>query len=157
MNRRLGEESIRQATAADLDAVLELWARAGAEPTVTDAPGPLALLLETDPLALLVADWADRLVGSLIVGWNGWRGSFYRLTVDPGHRRRGLALRLVREGERQLRSRGAVRLDAIVVPDQAAMRFWGAAGYERQPDRSRFVRNLPPAGSGELGQAQHDV
>jgi ribosomal protein S18 acetylase RimI-like enzyme len=110
---------------------------------VTDALQPLHVLLDTDPQALLVADTSGEVVGSLIVAWNGWRGSFYRLTVRPDHRRRGLATRLVREGETRLRKRGAARLDAIVASDDAAaMSFWGAAGYEHQHSRSRFVCNL---------------
>jgi len=48
---------------------------------------------------------------------------------------------LLREGERRLRERGAVRLTAIVAEDDpTAMSFWQAAGYTRQRDRARFVR-----------------
>jgi ribosomal protein S18 acetylase RimI-like enzyme len=114
-----------------------------ATPSTTDNVGALRRLLTTDPQALIVADARGEVVGSLIAAWNGWRGSFYRLAVHPGHRRRGLATLLVREGEKRLRDRGAVRLDALVAVDQpAALSFWSAAGFERQSDRSRFVRNL---------------
>lgn len=52
----------------------------------------------------------------------------------------GLATMLLRAGERRLRERGAVRLTAIVADDETdAMRFWRAAGYERQQHRARFV------------------
>jgi ribosomal protein S18 acetylase RimI-like enzyme len=99
--------------------------------------------LAVDPQALLVADANGDLVGSLIAAWNGWRGSFYRLAVHPDYRRRGLATRLVREGEKRLRDRGAIRLDAVVSADElGAMGFWNAVGYEHQRDRSRFVRNF---------------
>jgi ribosomal protein S18 acetylase RimI-like enzyme len=88
-----------------------------------------------------VAEAGGEIIGSLIAAWNGWRGSFYRLAVRPDHRRRGLATRLVREGERHLRDRGARRLDAIVDSDELmAMDFWRATGFELQHDRSRFVR-----------------
>ncbi len=123
--------------------MLDLWALSHANPTVTDRIEPLLSLLTADPQALLVGDIRGEMVGSLIAAWNGWRGSFYRLAVHPDHRRRGIATLLVREGERRLRSRGAIRLDAIVASDEpAAMRFWRAAGYVCQPDRSRFVRNF---------------
>jgi ribosomal protein S18 acetylase RimI-like enzyme len=50
---------------------------------------------------------------------------------------------LLREGERRLRERGAMRLTAIVAYDEAgAMGFWRAVGYEHQPDRARFVRHV---------------
>jgi ribosomal protein S18 acetylase RimI-like enzyme len=96
------------------------------------------------PRALLLAETDDgEIVGSLIVGWNGWRGSFYRMAVDPSHRRGGLATALVRAGEERLRALGARRLDAIVeTHEPGAMAFWASAGYELQTSRSRFVKNL---------------
>lgn len=123
--------------------MLALWALSGSVPSVTDNAESLRRLLAVDASAVLVARVGEDVVGSLIVGWNGWRGSFYRLAVAPEHRRLGLATALVREGEHRLRERGAVRLDAIVATDDvAAMGFWTAAGYQRQNERSRFVLNL---------------
>ena len=143
MNRRLNGWSIRDGRREDLERLLELWAISGAQPTVSDSLEPLDALRAFDPRALLIADGDQAVVGSLIAAWNGWRGSFYRLAVHPDARRRGLATRLVREGERRLRERGALRLDAIVASDQtAALGFWRAVGYERQGDRARFVRNF---------------
>ncbi len=143
MNRRLSDWRIRDGTAEDLGAVLELWSSSGAEPTVTDAIEPLRALLDADPGALLLADSDGAVIGSLIAAWNGWRGSFYRLTVHPDRRRDGLATALVREGERRLRELGAARVDAIVdAHEPAAVGFWSAFGYERQVSRTRFVRNF---------------
>ncbi|HWX97642.1 MAG TPA: GNAT family N-acetyltransferase [Solirubrobacteraceae bacterium] len=110
---------------------------------MSDTPEGLAALLETDRQALLVAESERRLVGSLIAAWDGWRGSFYRLAVHPSRRREGIATALLREGERRLRERGAVRLTAIVAEDEPlAFEFWEAAGYERQPNRVRFLRHF---------------
>jgi ribosomal protein S18 acetylase RimI-like enzyme len=132
---------IRSAGEEDIAAVLDLWVMAGSVPSVSDSPEGLARLLATDPQALLVAELDGVLIGSLIAAWDGWRGSFYRLAVSPEYRRRGLATMLLREGERHLAERGAVRLTAIVADEQAsAMGFWRAAGYERQQHRARFVR-----------------
>lgn len=138
-----GDLVTRPACPEDVDAVLLLWRRAQTLATVTDRRESVELLLDHDPDALLVAERSGRLVGSLIAGWNGWRGSFYRLAVDPDERRRGVASALLAAGERRLRSRGARRVDAIVAADEeAAAAFWSAAGYERQPDRWRFVRTF---------------
>jgi ribosomal protein S18 acetylase RimI-like enzyme len=134
---------IRDAGRQDLDALLALWEGACAPATVSDNVRPLVELLAFDPHAIVLADAESTVVGSVIAAWNGWRGSFYRLAVMPQHRRLGLATALVREGERRLRERGALRLDAIVTADDAAaMGFWAAAGYRPQDDRTRFVRNL---------------
>jgi ribosomal protein S18 acetylase RimI-like enzyme len=133
--------TIRTAGEEDIKAVLELWIVAGSVPSVSDSPEGLARLLATDSQALMVAERDGVLVGSLIAAWDGWRGSFYRLAVAPAHRRKGLATTLLREGERRLRKRGAVRLTAIAADDEeSAMAFWQAVGYERQQHRARFVR-----------------
>ena len=135
--------TIRCATRADLAAVLELWEVADVRPSATDSIESLRTLLAADAQALLVADACGELVGSLIAAWNGWRGSLYRLAVRPDEQRRGLATLLVREGERRLRERGAVRLDAVVAADEvAAAAFWSAVGYVRRDDQARFVREL---------------
>jgi ribosomal protein S18 acetylase RimI-like enzyme len=135
--------SIRSGAEADVEAVLALWKAGDGPVTPTDDADALGRLLSRDGSALLIAEAGDELVGSLIVGWDGWRGSFYRLAVDPGWRRQGLATALIRVGEERLQALGARRLTAIVVgDDDVAAGFWKAAGYERQVNRGRFVRML---------------
>lgn len=125
--------------------MLDLWRRAEASPSPTESAEDVGGLLLRDPEALLLAETDDgEVVGSLIVGWDGWRGAFYRLAVDPEHRRRGLATALVRAGEERLRALGARRLNVTVETHEAdAMAFWASAGYELQASRSRFVKNQP--------------
>jgi ribosomal protein S18 acetylase RimI-like enzyme len=135
--------TIRNATEGDISTVLDLWVAADSVPTVTDSRDGLVRLLRADPGALLVAEHAGIVVGTLIAAWDGWRGSFYRLAVSPEHRRRGLATMLLREGERRLHECGAVRLTAIVADQESgAIGFWRAAGYERQQHRARFVHHI---------------
>lgn len=123
--------------------MLELWRRAGGSRSSTESAGDVLGLLGRDPEALLVVEADGVLVGSVIVGWDGWRGTFWRIAVDPSHRRAGLGISLVRAGEERLRGLGARRLQAIVETDHPdAMAFWSAAGYDLQAEHSRFVRNL---------------
>jgi ribosomal protein S18 acetylase RimI-like enzyme len=127
----------------DFAAVLSLWREAASLPTATDSEDGLELLHRHDPESLLVAEADGAIVGSLIAAWDGWRGSFYRLAVHPGWRRKGIAASLVRAGEARLEALGAVRLTAIVAADEtAAQSLWKTVGYERQAARSRFVRML---------------
>lgn len=122
--------------------MLGLWAGAGNSPSISDSSEGLGGLLQADPQALLLAERDGVLVGSLIAAWDGWRGSFYRLAVAPEHRRKGIATALLRAGEQRLCELGALRLTAIVVgEDVGASAFWQRAGYERQPDRVRYVRH----------------
>jgi ribosomal protein S18 acetylase RimI-like enzyme len=132
--------TIRNGVAADLAAVVALWRADASEPSGTDGEGALGGLLDRDADSLLVAEAGGEIAGSLIAGWDGWRGSFYRLVVNRHWRRRGMATALVRAGEDRLHSLGAVRLTAIVTDDQGAgVALWEALGYSRQPGTSRFV------------------
>jgi len=132
--------NIRAAVPADFQGVLDLWRVAEAEPTHTDDLNSLDRLLTFNPSALLVAQTGDDLVGSVIAGWDGWRGSIYRLAVAPDYRRRGIGRDLIDAAVARLREAGARRLQAIVVEgDAQATGFWGAGGWERQADRARFV------------------
>jgi ribosomal protein S18 acetylase RimI-like enzyme len=133
--------TIRAARAADVPGVLALWREADVEPSHTDDVQSITRLLQHDPKALIVADAAGRVVGSVIAAWDGWRGSVYRLVVAPSHRRRGLGGRLVLEAQRRLAEDGATRLQAIVIEtDAQATGFWRATGWEQQVERLRFVR-----------------
>ncbi len=137
------ELTIRSATRRDIGDVLALWRSAGSVPTVSDTTDAVASLLQHDADALVVAELSGRIAGTVIVGWDGWRGSLYRLAVVPDQRRRGIASALVREGERRLRDRGARRLTVIVVEDdEHAMAFWCSTGLTRQARRARFIRNF---------------
>jgi ribosomal protein S18 acetylase RimI-like enzyme len=123
--------------------VLELWRRAGAEPSVTDRADALRRRLARDRDIFLLAWDRGRLVGTLLGGWDGWRGHLYRLAVDPACRRRGIARRLVREVEARLRRLGAVRIDGIVVQrNRAASAFWGELGYRRHVEVARYVKDV---------------
>jgi ribosomal protein S18 acetylase RimI-like enzyme len=135
---------VRRGEDADVPAVLALWAAArSANASTPDTPESLERLLATDPGALLVAERDGAIVGALIAAWDGWRGGMYRLAVAPAHRRRGIALALVRAGEARLAERGAPRITALVAREDAdAVALWAAAGYAHDPTIARFVRSL---------------
>ncbi len=133
--------TIRAGYHSDIESVLDLWAQAEAEPTHTDDVTSLGNLIEHDPSALIVAVDADRIVGSVIAAWDGWRGSVYRLVVAPRHQRLGLGRQLLDEAESRLSAAGALRLQAIVVETEPkAKGFWQASAWEQQVHRLRFVK-----------------
>jgi ribosomal protein S18 acetylase RimI-like enzyme len=135
---------LRTGRPSEIEAVLDLWRRAEASPSSTESAEDVEGLLARDPDALILAESGGEVVGSLIVGWDGWRATFYRLAVDPAHRRHGLATALVRAGETHFHALGARRLNAIAESHKpGAMAFWASAGYELQTSRSRFVKSLP--------------
>ena len=124
--------------------VLELWRRAEAIPRPTDTLPELVRIVREHPATLLVGEESGRLIGSVIAGWDGWRGGIYRLAVLPECRRRGVAQALVAEAERRLAARGARRLSAMVARDEPqAVAFWNSAhGWQREPRWQRYVKEL---------------
>ncbi|HET6296861.1 MAG TPA: GNAT family N-acetyltransferase [Kribbella sp.] len=143
----------RPATAADAEAVMTFWATAAEDshrpPDSTDAvlrlitrdPEALILAIDNEPVSDGVSD--GLIVGSIIVGWDGWRCHLYRLAVAPTHRRRGIARTLITLAEDRFTSYGGTRADAMVLDDNAdAHPTWTAAGYTPQPNWSRWTKPL---------------
>ncbi len=135
---------VRPCAAQECERVLALWRRADAVPSATDTLDEVRRLVREHPGSVLVAEDEGALLGTVIAGWDGWRGSIYRLAVVPERRRRGIAATLVREAERRLAARGARRLMALVATDEtAAVAFWDRApGYARDPRYVRYVKML---------------
>ncbi len=136
--------TIRDARVEDIAAVLELWHKSEARPSLTDNEAVVRTLIETNPGGLFLAVVGDKVVGAVIATYDGWRGNIYRLAVDTDYRRRGLARAMVAESEARLRARGARRLTALVESDHPwATGFWDGAGYQRDPGMLRYFKNLP--------------
>jgi ribosomal protein S18 acetylase RimI-like enzyme len=144
------ETIIRPARTDELAAVLRLWHEADVTPpSVTDSIEGLTRLTNEPCGILLVATIDSRIVGSVIGGWDGWRGNIYRLAVTPEYRRRGLARRLVVEISSALFAKGAQRVSALVEHEHPwAIAFWESLrglGYEYDP---RFARYIADRGGG---------
>src|SRR4051794_26029018 len=133
------QPTVREARESDIGGVLELWAAArSVQAKTADTPEVLERLVADRPGSLLVAVLEGCIIGALIATWDGWRGNLYRLAVREEHRRRGVALRLVREGERRLVARGARRISVLAGRDDAiAAELWTAAGYDRDKEIGR--------------------
>ena len=136
--------TVRHATKADVDDILELWRRADAHPSATDTPYDLGRVIDAPHAAVFVAEAGDgTLVGSVIATFDGWRGNLYRMAVDPKEQRLGLARRLSTEAEDWLRAAGARRLSALVEGDrEIAQRFWDAVGFEHYEGMRRYSKDL---------------
>lgn len=137
------EANLRPCCAEEAEGVLLLWRQAEATVSLTDTVADIRLICGADTADLIVAEVRGKLVGSVVGGFDGWRGNIYRLAVHPDFRRRGVARALVTEVERLLRRRGAKRITALVEKDHVwATEFWQAVGYASDARMARFVRNL---------------
>ena len=133
---------LRSCRIEDIEEVLALWVRAEAVSRPTDHPSALRKRLERDPELFVIATDSSKVIGSLMGGWDGWRGNMYRLAVDPQHRRLGLARKLVEEVETRLRQVGAERITSLVFKEEGSVAFWKSVGYTLDHATDRYAKDL---------------
>ena len=132
---------IRECHPEEAAALLTVWQAAGTSPSVTDTITDIRRAIESSA-SVLVAEVDQRIVGSLIATFDGWRGNMYRIAVHPDYRRRGIGRALVTAGEKRLAKLGAKRITALVEGKYpGAVAFWSDVGYEIEPGIVRFFRN----------------
>src|SRR3989442_13486603 len=102
--------AIRPCRVEECEAVLALWQRAGAIPSVTDTLEELTRLVRSEHGdGFLVAVRDGVVVGSVIGGWDGWRGGVYPLAPGPPAPRPGIAKGPRPAGPSALPRKGAPR------------------------------------------------
>ena len=121
---------IRAFQPEDGDAVVALWERCGLTRPWNDPRKDIARKLAVQAELFLVGILEGGLVASIMAGYEGHRGWVNYLAVAPGHRRKGLARRLMEEVERRLLERGCPKLNVQVRSSNAeAMAFYRRLGY----------------------------
>ncbi|WP_295854915.1 GNAT family acetyltransferase [uncultured Microbacterium sp.] len=122
---------IRPFTLDDEDAVVALWEAAGLTRPWNDPRADIRRKLTVQPELFLVAFDADRVVGSVMAGYDGHRGWLYYLATAASHRGQGIGRALVAEAERLLEAMGCPKVQLMVRPDNTGARgFYDELGYE---------------------------
>jgi ribosomal-protein-alanine N-acetyltransferase len=134
--------TIRPATAADLDAVVELeqtclgadaWSRGLVE------QGIVATL---PTVSYLVAEVGGVVVGHAVASAAGGDAELQRIAVDPAYRRRGLAGDLLAAVEQRAAADGATRLLLEVREDNTtAAAFYESRGFVEVGRRRGYYRD----------------
>lgn len=84
---------------------------------------------EHPELFLLALD-GERVVGSVMAGYDGHRGWLYRVAVAKTHRHLGVGAALIREAERRLWALGCVKINLQVRgTNQGVTAFYQNLGY----------------------------
>jgi ribosomal protein S18 acetylase RimI-like enzyme len=137
------ELTYRSAVVADVDSILLFWKEAAENSNRTDSREAVHRLIHRDADALVLVMDDQLIVGSLVVGWDGWRCHLYRFAVRPDYRRRGIGTALLKRAEGRFLAFGGARADAMVLDgNDSAHQVWSQAGYARQGQWSRWVKPL---------------
>ncbi len=121
---------IRQFAPDDEAAVIALWETAGLTRPWNDPHKDIARKLSVQPEGFLVAVADDRIVGSVMAGYDGHRGWVNYLAVAPESRRSGVGRALMAAAERVLEGLGCAKVNLqIRATNESAVSFYEALGY----------------------------
>lgn len=121
---------IRPFKSDDEEAVVALWRLCDLIRPWNDPHKDIARKLRVRPDLFLVGVLDDRIVASVMAGYEGHRGWLNYLAVAPELQRRGLARAIVTEAERLLREAGCPKINLQVrTSNNGVIEFYRRLGY----------------------------
>ena len=134
---------IRPATGADRSSVVALWETVFPDDPPHNAPSKVfdAKLAVQDDLLLVAVD-EDAVIGTIMAGYDGFRGWLNRVAVLPQHQCRGVATALVHHAMRQLRTAGCTKVNVQIRSTNAEVRgFYESLGFDVE-ERLSMARHI---------------
>ena len=103
----------------DYEPVYQLWEsiEKGVHVGRSDTLAEIQKKISRDPDLFLVAEKDDRIIGSVIGGFDGRRGLIYHLAVTTSFRGMGIGSCLMDEVEARLRAKGCLKCYLLVTSD----------------------------------------
>ncbi len=134
MNHPTAEVKIRPYRDGDHDAVVRLWNEVFAgDPPRNEPTAVIRRKKGVLPELFLVSTTGDTLTGTIVAGYDGYRGWLYHLAVDPVWRGRGHGRRLVEAAEAALRRLGCPKINLQVRSTNAGVvGFYERLGFGRE-------------------------
>ena len=129
----------------DYEEVRNLWKGAGAGIQLrrSDDRDEILKKLQRDPDLFLVATSDEKIIGSVIGGFDGRRGLIYHLAVEPGCREQGIGSQLMDEVENRLRLKGCIKSYLLVTREnESAMRLYEKRGWQHMDSVLVYGKDL---------------
>ncbi|NDL65427.1 GNAT family acetyltransferase [Acerihabitans arboris] len=105
----------------DFEEVIMLWERCDLLRPWNDPEMDIERKMHCGADLFMVAEVAGAVVGSIMGGYDGHRGSAYYLGVHPDYRGRGIANALISRLEKKLIARGCPKIQLMVREDNEAV------------------------------------
>ena len=137
------EAEIRSFQPDDQADVIALWDSVFPEGAAWNrAEDVIARKRAVQPDLFFVAVKQDRVLGTIIAGFDGVRGWIHKLAIHPDFRRQGLASRLMQRAEDGLKSIGCAKVNLQVrASNSTVTAFYEALGYDIE-ERVSFGKPL---------------
>ena len=114
----------------DSDAVIDLWNRCGLVRPSNDPKKDIARKQKVRGDLFLVGLHDERVVASVMIGYEGHRGWINYLAVCPLYRKRGYGRSIMAEAERLLRAEGCPKINLQVrTSNTEVLAFYRAIGF----------------------------
>lgn len=134
--------TLRTYQPSDEAAVIELWQSCDLVVPWNDPHEDIQRKLRVQPELFLVGSLEERIIASIMAGYDGHRGWLYSLAVLPGMQRRGLGRQIVEEAVARLARLGCHKVNLQVRASNAAViGFYEALGFSVE-DRLSMGRTL---------------
>ena len=132
---------IRPFTIEDIDATVELWRLAELLSTKNDPRRDIERKLGYSPWGFLVMVEEDKIIGSIMIGYDGPRGWVNYLACHPDYRRRGVAAALVNRAREVLLERDCPKINLqVFAGNTSTLKFYESIGYSEDQVRSNGLR-----------------
>jgi ribosomal protein S18 acetylase RimI-like enzyme len=130
---------------ADYEQVIDLWSsiEKGVRVGRSDSPAEIEKKIARDPDLFLVAECENKIVGSVIGGYDGRRGLIYHLAVSSAFRSQGIGSRLMDEVESRLRAKGCLKCYLLIASDNYDVEtYYQERGWQPMNDIHLYGKNL---------------
>ena len=125
------EMLIRQYSADNENAMVELWQRCGLTRPWNDPRKDIARKLKVNPELFLVGFVNGKVAASAVAGYEGHRGWVNYLAVDPDFQRKGLGRQMMQNVEQALAQTGCPKVNIQVrTGNLNAIEFYKNLGYK---------------------------
>jgi ribosomal protein S18 acetylase RimI-like enzyme len=127
----------RRLKTSEIPAMMGLWKKSGLpiREKTRDSPKALRAEMKASPQNFIGAFDGKELIGLVLATSDGRKGWINRLAVEPSHRHKGIALRLIQEAEEELVSRGIHLFSGLIEKgNEASFALFAKAGYEITED-----------------------
>jgi ribosomal protein S18 acetylase RimI-like enzyme len=118
----------------DVENVVSLWRMCSLTRVWNDPYKDIQFAREGKTSTILVGEFDDRLIASVMVGHDGHRGVLYYLAVDPAFQKRGFGRMTHDAAVEWLQQRGVWKINLMVRSENEAIRgFYESLGYAINP------------------------
>lgn len=133
--------TIRTMTIEDYENVYTLWKTISGFGirSIDDSKEGISRFLKRNPTTSVVAEVDGKIVGSILCGHDGRRGSFYHVCVDRNYRRYGIGKAMVVYAMKKLKEEEISHVSLIAFTENnIGNTFWNTIGWKERPDLNYY-------------------